>query len=71
MEIEGCVRVGIPKEDDFEPVTVTYRKVLVSKQLEFSVKRGDYVSSADLGKSDLASLVNTFKLYRKTHRKQP
>lgn len=71
VEIEGCVRVGIPKEDDFEPVTVTYRKVLVSKQLEFSVKRGDYVSSADVGKSDLASLVNTFKLYRKTHRKQP
>lgn len=68
-EISGCVAIGFPKED-LEPVTVTYRKELLNKLLEFSVTRGEYIRSAQVAKSDLGSLVTSLKLHRKLHPKQ-
>lgn len=68
-EISGCVAIGFPKED-LEPVTVTYRKELLNKLLEFSVTRGEYIRSAQVAKSDLGSLVTSLKLHRELHPKQ-
>lgn len=68
-EINGCVAVGFPK-DELEPVTVTYRKELLSKLLEFSVTRSEYIRSTQVTKSDLGSLVTSLKFHRKLHPKQ-
>ena len=66
FETEGCLSVGFPN-DKLEPVTVTYRKVLLSNLLEFSVKRGDYVRATHINKSQFNALVSGVKFYRKLH----
>lgn len=70
MEISGCLCLGIPKEDQMEPVTVTYRKVLLSKMLEFSVKRGDAVRATHIGRTNFNSAVSGVKFYKKLHPKE-
>lgn len=68
-EVTGCVAVGFPN-DKLEPVKVTYRKVLLSNMLEFSVERQGYIRSAHVSKSDFGSLVTSMKMYRKIHPKE-
>ena len=65
MEIEGCLAFGFPKDEKLETVTVTYRKVLLSRMLEFSVQREGYIRSAHVQKSDFGSLVSSVKLHHK------
>ena len=65
IEIQGCLAFGFPKDEKMETVTVTYRKLLLSRLLEFSVQREGYIRSAHVQKSDFGSLVSSVKLHHK------
>ena len=66
MEVNGCLCAAYPN-DEWEPVTVTSRKFVLTKLLEFSVKRDDFVRATHIPKSDFNSLVGGVKLYKKIH----
>lgn len=69
IEVSGSLAFGVPSEK-FEPVKVTYRKLLLSRMLDFSVEREGYIRSAYVRKTDFGSLVNSVKFYRKLHPKE-
>lgn len=69
LETQGCLAFGFPTQER-EKVTVTYRKVFLSKKLEFSVQREGYIRSSYIGKSDFGSAVRGVKFYRKIHPKE-
>jgi hypothetical protein len=70
MQTMGCLCFGFPSEEELEPVTVTARRLIISRQLEFSVTRGDWVRAAFIPRSDMNALVNGVKFYRKIHPKE-
>ncbi len=69
IEVQGCLAFGFPT-DKLETVKVTYRKVLLSKMLEFSVERESYIRATYIAKSDFGSAVSGVKTYHKIHPKQ-
>lgn len=69
VEYQGCLCVGFPKEN-LEPVSVSLVKVLLSKNLQFSVKRGEYYRAAYVSKSSVSSMLSGAKFYRKLHPKE-
>lgn len=66
MQIDGCLAALYPGEN-FEPVTVTSRRLLGSKILSFSVKRDDMVRATYITKSDFGALVFSLKGYKALH----
>ena len=70
IQMPGCLSVAWPHEEKMEPVTITFRKPLISKMLEFSVDRGRYLSATFIGKGDLGALITGVKLYKKIHPKE-
>lgn len=66
MEVEGCLNLAYPN-DQFEPVTLTARRLLFSRLLEFSVKRDGYVRATHISRSDFNALVSSAKFYQKIH----
>lgn len=66
MEIPGCLTVAYPG-DEMETVTVTSRKLIFSRLLEFSVQRDSFIRATHISRSDFSSLLTTLKLYRKLH----
>lgn len=66
MQIDGCLAALYPGEN-FEPVTVTSRRLLGSKILSFSVKRDDQVRATYITKSDFGALVFSLKGYKALH----
>lgn len=70
IEVEGCLAFGVPN-DQLEPVKVTLLRPLLSKILEFSIQRGEYMRAAHLSKSDFNTLVRGVKFYQKIHPKEP
>ena len=69
MQVQGCLSLGTPG-DKLETVTVTYRKPLLSKMLEFTVQRDGYIRSSHVQKGDFSSLIGGVKFYRKLHPKE-
>lgn len=69
IEMQGCLALGVPV-DELEPVTITFRKALLKRSLEFTVRRENYIRSTLVSKSDLGSLVTSLKFYRKFHPKE-
>ncbi|MBR1784161.1 MAG: hypothetical protein IJ760_01845 [Bacteroidales bacterium] len=69
MEVQGCLALGFPT-DRLETVTVTARKVLLRRKLEFSLQREGYIRATYVGKSDFSSLVRGVKVYGKIHPKE-
>ena len=69
MEIQGCLSVAFPG-DELETVSVTFRKPLLSRMLEFSLRRGDYIRATHIQRSDFNSLVSGVRLYGKIHPKE-
>ena len=69
MQIDGCLAALYPGEN-FEPVTVTSRRLLGSKILSFSVKRDDLVRATYITKSDFGALVFSLKGYKALHPKE-
>jgi hypothetical protein len=70
METQGCLCFGFPNEEELEPVTVTARRLIISRQLEFSVTRGDWVRATFIPRADISALLNGVKIYRKLHPKE-
>ena len=69
MEVQGCLAAMYPGED-FEPVTITSRRLLGTKILSFSVQREDFVRATYISKSDFGSLVFIIKAYKTIHPKE-
>ena len=69
MEVQGCLAAVTPN-DNFEPVTVTSRRLLTSKILSFSVKRDDMVRATYISKADFGGLLFSLKAYKKLHPKE-
>ncbi len=68
-EVKGCLAAAYPSEN-LETVTLTNRRFLASKLLEFSVKRDDFIRATYIDKSSLGSLLNGLKFYKKLHPKE-
>ena len=66
LETTGCLAWGVP-DDKWEPVSVTLRKPLLSRYLEFSVQREGYIRSARIPRSEFNSIVRGVKFYQKIH----
>ena len=69
MEVQRCLAAMYPGED-FEPVTITSRRLLGTKILSFSVQREDFVRATYISKSDFGSLVFSLKAYKTLHPKE-
>lgn len=69
MEIMGCIALGYPTEE-LEPVMVKSFKIIIGRQLRFSVPRGDALRATFVSKSDMSSLLTSVKFYRKLHPKE-
>ena len=69
MEVQGCLAAMYPSEN-FEPVTITSRRLLGAKILSFSVQRDDFVRATYISKSDFGSLLFSLKAYKKLHPKE-
>lgn len=68
-ETLGCLAFPFPT-DQLETVKITSRKILISRDLEFSVEREKYLRATRVSKSDFNSLVTSVKLYSKIHPKE-
>ena len=69
MEVQGCLAAMYPSEN-METVTLTSRRLLGSKIMEFSVKRDDLVRANYITKANFGSLLSSLKFYKKLHPKQ-
>ena len=48
-------------------MTVTHRKPLLTRQLEFSLQREGYIRATYVDKADMGSLITSVRFYRKIH----
>lgn len=69
-EMVGTLSVGNPLTGTPEPLYLTVRKGLVSRNVEFCIHRGNYIRSTLIAKADLGSVASSLKIYRKLHKKQ-
>jgi len=70
LETEGCLSAAFPK-GELEPVQVAYRKLILSRMLEFSVQRGDYIRSTTIPRASFNSMISSLKFYQKLHPNEP
>lgn len=70
FETEGVLAVGNPSMGEVEPVSVTSRRFLFQRIIEFSVQRNGYVRATHIGRGELGSIVSSVKFYRKIHPKE-
>lgn len=71
METIGTLALANPSTGEMEPVYVTSHRFLLSKIIEFSIRRDGYVRATHIARSEFNSLVSGVKLYRKIHPKEP
>ena len=69
MQLTGSLAPAFPG-DVFEPVTVTCRKVLLGRSLEFCVEREGYLRATYVPRADFNSLLTAVKFYCKIHPKE-
>lgn len=70
MVVAGVLAFGYPNDEDLEPVTITARRILITRKLEFSVTRGDWIRATFVPRSEVVSMINGVKIYRKLHPKE-
>ncbi|MBP5504796.1 MAG: hypothetical protein J6X89_01685 [Bacteroidales bacterium] len=70
MQLDGCLSAMYPDNNKLEPVTLTTRKIILTKTMEFSVPRDNYLRVTYVPKADFASLLTSVKVYKKLHPKQ-
>ena len=70
MEIEVCFAPAFPDESR-EMAKVTSRKLLFTRQLEFSIEREDHLRATYVSRADFNGLVNSVKFHRKLHPNEP
>lgn len=72
FEMQGCFSVAYPDENELETVTVTSKRSLGSKLLEFSLptKSDGVIRATYIAKMDFGGLLSGVKFYRKLHPKE-
>ena len=68
-QVKGCLAAMYPN-DNMEKVTLTSRRLLGSKIVEFSVKRDDLVRANYINQANFGSLLSSLKFYKKLHPNQ-
>ena len=66
MEITGCLAPLYPN-DNYEPVTLTRRNLVLTKLAEFSVPRDGMVRATYISRANIATLLSGVKFYQKLH----
>ena len=66
LETEGCLAPAFPN-NELEPVKVTYRRLIFTRVLEFSVEREGYIRATHIPRSDFNSMITSLNIYRKIH----
>ena len=66
IELQGSLAIGYPTEE-LVPVTITSRRFIFEKRLQFAVPNGTNIRATYLPKSDIGSLLASVKIYRKLH----
>ena len=66
MKTVGCLAFGFPGEN-VEPLTVTSRKAIFRRMVEFSLERDGYQRVTLISRSDLKSIIASAKFYAKIH----
>lgn len=69
IEKTGYLSYGIPN-DKPETVTITCRKGLLGRSLDFSLDRGSYIRAANLSRMDINNLAMGLKGYKRIHPKE-
>ncbi|MBR1707176.1 MAG: hypothetical protein IJ721_10400 [Bacteroidales bacterium] len=69
-EVPGYLSFVVPDDEPTETITVTTRKPLLSRYLEFSIQCDGYVRATDIHKRDLRNIIFSLKTYRKIHPKE-
>ena len=69
VEKTGYLSLGIP-DDKPETVTITTRKGLLGRSLDFSLDRGDYIRATSLSRSDVNEIAAGLKGYKRIHPKE-
>jgi hypothetical protein len=69
MEISGCLAPLYPN-DNYEPVTLTRRNLIMTKLAEFSVPRDGMVRATYISRANIGSLLSGVKFYKKLHPKE-
>lgn len=67
METIGTLALANPSTGELEPVYVTSRRFLLSRIIEFSIRRDGYVRATHIARSEFNSLLTGVKLYRRIH----
>ena len=71
LETTGYLAIGNPTTADPEPVYLNARRLLFSRNVEFSVQREGYIRATYVANSELGSLLSGVKFYRKLHPNEP
>lgn len=67
IETMGTLSLSLPTVGELETVTVTSRRILLQRIIEFSVRREGSVRASHVAKSDFGSLISSLKRYRRQH----
>ena len=70
-ETTGYLAIGNPTTADPEPVILTSRRLIFSRNVEFSVERKGYIRATYISYSELGSLLSGVKFYRNLHPNEP
>ena len=62
--IQGCLSIALPNEE-WEPVKVTYRRILLTNMLEFSVEREECIRSTLVPRPQFNALVSGLDFHKK------
>lgn len=69
IEMPGCLAFGFPNEQ-LETVTITYRRPILTRYLEFSLQREGYLRATHITRSDFNALASSLKFYRALHKNE-
>lgn len=64
--VDGILAPIMPN-GEVEPVTVIYKKVILTRNLEFVVTRNGYVRSTYIPRSSINSIASSLKFHKKLH----
>ena len=66
FETTGCLGIGVPN-GDLQKIKIRFRKIFLTRQLEFILVQNDATRATFIQRSDFNSLVSGFKFHKKLH----
>lgn len=71
LEATGSLALVNPTTAEPEPVYLTARRFIFTRNVEFSVKRDGYIRATYIAYNELGAMVNGVKFYRRIHPNEP